>query len=75
MDSKVLFLMTFVLRTSTNGSQEGNLSDRMAKLEDIVSNLALRLEEVVSKMKDKVQQVENVVHDFLTAVSIHYRLA
>ena len=64
MNFKVVFLMTFVVWTATTGSLEENLSDRMAKLEDIVSKLA-----------DKVQQIENVAHDFLQAGSvIHYRL-
>ena len=67
--------MNFAVWTSTTESYGGNLNDRMAKLEDIVSKLAVRLEQVVSKMTDKVQHIENVVHDFLTAVSTHYRLA
>ena len=68
--------MTFVVWTSTTGSQDRNVSYRMAKLEDIVSKLAVRLEGAVSGMADKVHQIENVVHDFLTAVCvIHYRLA
>ena len=75
MNFKVVFLMTFVVWTATTGSLEENLSDRMAKLEDIVSKLAVRLEGAVTRIADKVQQIENVVHDFLIAVSIHYRLA
>lgn len=76
MDCKVVFLMTFVVWTSTAGSQDGNLNDRVAKLEEIVSKLAVRLEGVVSGMADKIQQIENVVHEFLIAVSvIHYQLA
>ena len=68
--------MTFVVWTSTAGSQDGNLNDRVAKLEEIVSKLAVRLEGVVSGMADKIQQIENVVHDFLIAVIvIHYHLA
>ena len=67
--------MTYEVWTSTTGSQDGNLSDRMAKLENIVSKLAVRLEGAVTRIADKVQQIENVVHDFLIAVSIHYRLA